>query len=102
MKKDTFIVSKKSSPNGLLLVVTDAELVGKKFEEGKRQLDLTLKFYLGEEKTSAEVKELMKCGYVLHLTGVRAVLLGVELELVDDSKVLVIKKVPHAEVVLEG
>jgi hypothetical protein len=101
MIKDKFIVSEKSSPNGTLLVITDSEIVGKKFTEGKKQLDLTLKFYLGEEKSLEEAKELMRRAYVLHLTGVRAVLLGVELDLVDDTRVLVIKKIPHAEVVVE-
>jgi len=65
----TFIVTEKDTANGLLLVITDKDLIGKKFEEGKKQLDLSNKFYQGEEKSKEEVKELIKCAYILHLTG---------------------------------
>ena len=51
-----YIVSKKQSQFGLLVVVTDSDIVGKKFEEGRLQLDLTKKFYRGEEKNKEEVK----------------------------------------------
>ena len=96
-----FIVAEKSTANGLLLVITDKDLIGKKFEEGKKQLDLSNKFYQGEEKTEEQVKELIKSAYILHLTGERILKLISELGLVDLSKVLKIKNIPHAEVVLE-
>ena len=101
-KVNSFIVSLKKTPNGTIIVITDSELIGKKFEDGKKQLDLTQRFYVGEEKSAEEIKKMVGGAYVLHLTGVRAVLLGEELDLVDSNKVLVIKNIPHAEVVMEG
>ena len=50
-----YIVAKKQSQFGMLVVVTDADIVGKKFEEERLQLDLTKKFYQGEPKTKDEV-----------------------------------------------
>ena len=38
----------------------DLELVGKKFEEGKRQLDLRASFYKDKEVDFAEAVELLK------------------------------------------
>ena len=96
-----FIVAKKSSENGLLLVVTDFDILGKSFEEEKVQLDLTKKFYKGEEKNKEEVKKLIKESRHVHLTGKEAVALGIEMGLVDSKKILYVQKVPHAEVLLE-
>lgn len=96
------IVSKKNTPNGLLLVVTDASLIGKKFSEGNLQLDLGAEFYVGEEMEEKEIRKLMGEAYMIHFTGEEAVGLGVERGLVDEKKVLVIEGVKHAEVVVEG
>ena len=84
-----------------LLVVTDSNLIGKKFEEDKKQLDLTSNFYKGEEKNKEEVKQLIKQVRHLHLTGKESVAIGVELDLVNPSKILYVDIVPHAEVVVE-
>ena len=97
----SFIVSKKFAPEGLILVVTDKEIVGKTFEEGNKQLDLSKKFYSGDNRSVEEVKAIIKEAYILHLTGEKAVALGVELELVDSEKIIWISNVPHAEVLME-
>jgi len=98
----TFIVSKKAGPNGLLLVVTDKEIIGQKFEEGKLQLDLTKDFYQGDEMSKEEVKELFLSARDLHLTGKETVNIGVELDFVDSKHILYVGEVPHAEIVVEG
>lgn len=41
------------------VAVCDSELIGKIFSEGQRQLDLTGKFFLGEEKNEEEVLDLL-------------------------------------------
>jgi hypothetical protein len=96
-----FIVSEKDTENGAILVITDAELVGKNHQEGSRQLDLSKKFYQGEEKSFLEVEKQMERAYILHLTGKNSVALGVKLGLIDPEKVLTVKGTPHAEAVVE-
>ncbi|MDP3697974.1 MAG: DUF424 family protein [Nanoarchaeota archaeon] len=96
-----YIVAKKQSQFGMLVVVTDADIVGKKFEEDRLQLDLTKKFYQGEPKTKEEVKQIMMTARHLHLTGKGAVAIGVEMELVDPKKIIFIDNVPHAEIMNE-
>lgn len=43
----------------LAVAICDSNLIGKKFEEGRKQLDLTGKFFAGEEKTEEEVADLI-------------------------------------------
>ncbi|MEK6900597.1 MAG: DUF424 family protein [Nanoarchaeota archaeon] len=97
-----FVVSRKESMHGLLIVVTDQNILGKIFEEKKKQLDLTKKFYQGELKSKEEVKKMVVMARHIHLTGKGAVAIGVEMELVDPEKVLYVQDVPHAEVVIEN
>jgi hypothetical protein len=92
------IVNTKTTPEGLILIVTDSNIINQKFEEGKKQLDLTSKFYQGEEKSKEEIKELINDAHILHLTGKEAVALGKELNLVEN--IITIKDIPHAEVLL--
>ena len=96
-----YIVAKKQSQFGMLVVVTDSDIIGKKFEEDRLQLDLTKKFYQGEPKTKEEVKQIMMTARHLHLTGKASVAIGVEMDLVDPKKIIFIDKVPHAEIMNE-
>ncbi|MBS3165774.1 DUF424 family protein [Candidatus Woesearchaeota archaeon] len=96
-----FTVAQKQSHHGLLLVVTDSEIMGKKFEEGKFQLDLTKEFYQGEKKNKEEVKELFLTARHIHLTGKAAVAIAVEMDYIEANKILWIKGIPHAEIVSE-
>ena len=44
----------------IIVAVCDKELLGKKFEQGIRQLDVRESFYNGEQKEEKEMTELMK------------------------------------------
>ncbi|MFH1276663.1 MAG: DUF424 family protein [Candidatus Woesearchaeota archaeon] len=94
------MVSKKSGPNGLLLIVTDKDILGKTFIEGNKQLDLTKVFYQGEEMDKEQVLKLFTQARDIHLTGKYSVGLGVETNYVDPNHILYVDKVPHAEVVV--
>ena len=95
-----FVVAEKKGPFGLLLVVTDKEIIGKYFEEGKLQLDLTKKFYQGQEKSKQEIVDLIEKTKTFHFTGEKSVALGLETGLIDKEKVLFVSGIPHAEVVI--
>ena len=98
--KNNMIVSQKESPEGLLVVVTDSGLIGKKFEEGNKQLDLTKEYYLGEEMSKDEVKKLIKIARHIVLTGKESVAVGIEMGLFLSESILYVEKVPHAQVVI--
>lgn len=84
--------------NGKILVVSDKEILGRKFEEGKLQLDLSKDFYQGEEKPEAEIKALINAAYLLHLTGKKTLKFFSGLGLIDKKRILVVQGIPHAEV----
>ena len=95
------IVSQKNGPHGILLIVTDSDLVGKRFEEGRLQLDLMQDFYKGDEMNKEEVKILLQKSRHAHFTGKESVAIGVELDLIHPERILYVENIPHAEVVLE-
>lgn len=94
-----FMVAEKESTHGLLLVITDEDILGKRFVERKKQLDLSAKFYLGEKKTKEEVQKLIPKARHLHLTGKHIIAVAIELDLINPKHILWIDKVPHAQVV---
>ena len=95
-----FVVTEKQTPNGMILVVTDADILGKKHEEGKKQLDLENKFYQGEEKDEKQVLSCFKklTFYILLNSG--GGISSLKEGLVEKGKVITIKGIPHIEVLL--
>ena len=46
----------------MVVAICDSDLIGKKFEDEKRKLDLTTSFFDGDEKSEDEVKEIIELG----------------------------------------
>ena len=91
------IVKAHKTENGkLLLAVCDSDLIGKKFEEGKKQLDLDADFYKGEEKSEIETIDLMRNAYVINLVGKNSVTLAINEDLISGENVEEINGVPYA------
>ncbi len=88
------IVKKHFDKNGLIIAVCDSELLGKRFEQGKLQLDLTSDFYKGQEMDDLRVKELMKSARVGNIVGKNSVELAKKLGLIEKTKTIV--DIPYA------
>lgn len=84
----------------VIAAVCDTELLGKKFEEGKLQLDLTGDFYKGEEKDSSEASDLIRNADHVNLIGKESVKLGIQEGIIDEQNVKIVDGVPHAQVVV--
>jgi hypothetical protein len=84
----------------LILAVCDKELIGKKFLEKERILDLTVDFYKGEELPEKQLSHLMKSAYLINIAGEKSVDFAKKLELVDDGSIIIIEKIPHAQVLI--
>lgn len=95
------IVSTKESPYGSMAIVTDRDLIGKLFEEGKVQLDLRKDFFKGEEKNKEEVKKIIISSRHIFLTGKEAVAVAIEMDLIEGKRIFWVKGIPHAQIVLE-
>lgn len=86
--------------NGLLLSVCDQELLGKRFKEGKVQLDLTSDFYRGEVVSEEKLGELMRVARIINIVGKKSIKVAVEMKILDKKNIIYIKGVPHAQIVV--
>ncbi len=82
-----------------LLVLCDNDLLGKKFEEGKLQLNMASSFYQGEQKSEGEIEKRLPDIDMFHFVGEESVAFGVKQGLIEKEKIIFIKKVPHAQIV---
>lgn len=83
-----------------IVAVCDSELVGQKYVEGDRQLDLTGDFYKGEERTEKDVGDMIRNADIVNLVGPKAVALGLQEEVITQDHVIVIAGIPHAQAVV--
>jgi len=87
-----------------VVAICDKELIGKRFEQGKFQLDIKENFYKGEKKTSEQVRviiESMKAeDATFNITGKKAVETAIEMGLINSNNVKTIANIPYALVLL--
>ena len=83
----------------LMIGACDDNLLGKKFEEGKFQIDVTKAFYGGEKISTDVLKKYLKDATIANLVGKKTVKCAIELGLIDPDCVIKIKGVPHAQMV---
>lgn len=81
----------------VLVAVSDAELVGRRFQEGKMKLDVSEAFYGDEGADAPEVLRQLAVCTIANLVGVEVVTLAIQHGLVDPENVLDIAGVPHAQ-----
>ncbi len=83
-----------------VVAVCDSDLLGRKFEEGERQLDLSGDFYKGEEMEDKEVGDLIRNADIVNLVGPEAVKIGLQEEVITKDHVITISGIPHAQAVI--
>jgi len=87
-----------------IIAICDNDLIGKKFEEGKRQLDVRESFYSGEEVDEERVVEMMK-GFAaddatFSIVGSKSVEMALDAGVISDGNVGKVDGVPFALVLL--
>ena len=83
----------------LLIGACDEHLIGKKFEEGKLQLNVTKEFYDGKRISKEILKKYLEDATIANLVGEKTVNCAIELGLVDPECIIKIKGIPHAQMV---
>ena len=79
-----------------IVAIADKELIGKKFEEGKLQLEVSESFYKGELKSEKEVIEILEEATHLNLVGKRIINLALKQNIIQEENILRIQNIPHA------
>ncbi len=80
-----------------LVSACDKNLIGKKFVEGKLQIDASEKFYGGETVDVKTLGKLLAEATIANLVGKEAVLHAIKLGFINKDCVLTIKGIPHAQ-----
>lgn len=83
----------------ILIGACDTELIGKKFSEGKFQIDVSKEFYDGKQIDAETLKKYLENATIANLVGKETVNCAIEIGLIDSDCILKIKGVPHAQMV---
>jgi len=87
-----------------VVAICDSNLIGKKFEDGSRQLEVKEKFFKGEEKTEKEVikliERLSESDATFNIVGKSSCEAAIKAGIVSKEEIKTIKKIPFALVLL--
>ena len=83
----------------LLVGACDEKLLGKKFEDGKFQIDVSKEFYGGQKIKREGLIEYLKEATIANLVGSETIKCAIEIGLIDPDCVIRIKGIPHAQMV---
>jgi len=82
-----------------LVSACDEQLLGKKFRDGKLQIDASKTFYGGDRVDAKTLGNHLEEATIANLVGKEAVECAIRLGLVDKSSILRIQGVPHAQMI---
>ncbi|MBX4196311.1 DUF424 family protein [Candidatus Pacearchaeota archaeon] len=87
-----------------VVALADKELVGKKFEEGKRQLDVRENFYKDKEVTEAEAVKMLQLqaqeDATFNIVGKKSIEAAIKAGIIAREGVATIKGIPFTLVLL--
>ena len=78
--------------------VCDSELIGKRFTQNKLQLDLSSKFYAGEEMKEESFESMVESFDVINMVGERVIAIAIKQGLIKEKDIIRISGIPHAQV----
>ena len=87
-----------------IVAICDSDLLGKKFEEGNKQLDIKESFYKGEEKNKEDalkiIQDMSKEDATFNIVGKESVNTALEAGIISKEGIKKIKGIPFALVLL--
>jgi hypothetical protein len=99
-----FIKIHKSGNIRPVIAICDSDLLGKKFEEGKRQLDVRENFYKGDKVDEEQAINILKMqaaeDAIFNIVGEKSIDSAIKAGVIDEKSVAKIKKIPFALVLM--
>jgi len=83
----------------ILIGACDEKLIGKRFTDGKFQINITKEFYDGKRIDKETLKKYLEEATIANLVGKETVDCAMKIGLVDPNCIIKIKGVPHAQMV---
>jgi len=81
-----------------VIAICDENLLGKKFNEGIKCLNITESFYKGEKISKEEVSEIMKFeslgGSTFNMVGKETINLAIEVGIIEENSYFKIENIP--------
>jgi len=87
----------KHEDGRLFIAICDEDLIGKKFEEDEKRLDLTSEYYIGKKMNKEQAWKIANLSYMTSFIGKEAVALGLEKGVVLKEKVITIQGIPTGQ-----
>tara|TARA_Y100000294_G_C8429258_1_gene286114 strand:+ start:233 stop:544 length:312 start_codon:yes stop_codon:yes gene_type:complete len=95
------IVKKHISHEGkIIIAICDKDLLGKKFEQGELQLDLTSNFYKGDLVNEDEIKKILKNAHLMNIVGENSINFVVNNGFIKKENILKIDNIPYAQALI--
>lgn len=85
-----------------VIAMCDEELVGKKLEDKKRQIEVYERFYKGEKVSDERALEILKEGKNINLVGNKIVGLALKNGIISKESIIEIKRVKHVQIYFLG
>jgi len=95
-----FLLSRRETPEGTLVAVCDADVLGETFEDGEVTLEVTEAFYGGDEAEPADADAVVEGLYdadTANLVGADCVGVAVDAGVIDPDRVLEVGETLHAQ-----
>jgi len=84
----------------VIIAVSDSNLIGKTFEEGKRQIIIRPNFFQGDEKTKEEIIEILidmnKEDATFNIVGQESISCALEAGIIQEHGIIKIDNIPMA------
>jgi uncharacterized protein len=91
----------------IVIAICDSEILGKRFEEGKKQLHVKESFYKGEKGKEIKEEELVKIIEInktedatFNIVGKKSVNIALKTKLIHENSVLEIDGIPYSLVLI--
>jgi hypothetical protein len=81
-----------------ILAICDADLIGKKFEHDLLQLDVTERFYKGDEMETEDILRLAEDADCINIVGDESIDFALKNNLIEKEHIIYIADIPHAQV----
>lgn len=90
-----------------VVAICDSEIIGKKFEEGEKQLDVKESFYKGEEGREVEEDELIRLisenaleDATFNIVGEKSIEAAIKAGLINESSIMSVSGIPYSLVLI--
>ena len=96
-EQDMILVKLHESENRRILCLCDKNLIGKKFTEREKILDVSKSFYYGKE-IGKDIDDLTRRSDIINAVGTESIQLLLDKKLIDKDGIRKIKGIPYAQI----